>query len=192
MKSKSARVNGDSKRALTSMQQVSQFRIVYSVISVLWIIQMLSAKNWRRHPFPVFTGYTGYKQNHLVPASYHFLFQIMFCWIRKAHLHCLHWTYTHSLHVKSSSIVVGREKLLTGVTNDFLFSSGLWLYETPAVLTLRDTFQGCVYLKCDTHHSAGLAFRSLHGCWFDGKLCEYFEWMMSAMWIFLFSFICHG
>lgn len=29
--------------------------------------------------------------------------------------------------------------------------------------------QGCVYVKCDTHHSAGLAFRSLHGCWFDGK-----------------------
>ena len=32
-----------------------------------------------------------------------------------------------------------------------------------------DTLQGCVYVKCDTHHSAGLAFRSLHGCWFDGK-----------------------
>lgn len=122
MKSKSARVNGDSKRALTSMQQVSRFRIVYSRISVLWIIQMLSAKNWRRDPFLVFTGYTGYKQNHLVPVSYHFVFQIMFCWIRKAHLHCLHWTYTHSLPVKSSSIVVGREKLLTGVTNDFFFS----------------------------------------------------------------------
>ena len=34
---------------------------------------------------------------------------------------------------------------------------------------LFDTLQGCVYVKCDTHHSAGLAFRSLHGCWFDGK-----------------------
>ena len=30
-------------------------------------------------------------------------------------------------------------------------------------------------MKCDTNHSAGLAFRSLHGCWFDGKLCKYLK-----------------
>ncbi|XP_068718898.1 inner nuclear membrane protein Man1-like [Montipora capricornis] len=34
----------------------------------------------------------------------------------------------------------------------------------------KSSVEGCVYVKCDTHHSAGLAFRSLHGCWFDGRL----------------------
>lgn len=34
----------------------------------------------------------------------------------------------------------------------------------------KSSSEGCVYVKCDTHHSAGLAFRSLHGCWFDGRL----------------------
>ena len=29
-----------------------------------------------------------------------------------------------------------------------------------------------MYVKCDTHSSAGLAFRSLHGCWFDGKVLQ--------------------
>lgn len=34
----------------------------------------------------------------------------------------------------------------------------------------KSSSEGCVYVKCDTHSSAGLAFRSLHGCWFDGRL----------------------
>lgn len=57
---------------------------------------------------------------------------------------------------------------------------------------LFDTLQGCVYVKCDTHHSAGLAFRSLHGCWFDGKsICcsalfkkqTYGEQIVSGTWL---------
>lgn len=57
---------------------------------------------------------------------------------------------------------------------------------------LFDTLQGCVYVKCDTHHSAGLAFRSLHGCWFDGKsMCcsalfkkqTYGEQIVSGTWL---------
>ena len=58
---------------------------------------------------------------------------------------------------------------------------------------LFDTLQGCVYVKCDTHHSAGLAFRSLHGCWFDGKstCCSvllkqtYGEQIVSGTWLFI-------
>ncbi|XP_077995938.1 inner nuclear membrane protein Man1-like [Glandiceps talaboti] len=30
--------------------------------------------------------------------------------------------------------------------------------------------EGCVYVKCSAPEAAGKAFKSLHGCWFDGKL----------------------
>ncbi|XP_048589660.1 inner nuclear membrane protein Man1 isoform X2 [Nematostella vectensis] len=34
----------------------------------------------------------------------------------------------------------------------------------------KSSNEGCVYVKCDSHDSAGIAFKSLHGCWFDGRL----------------------
>ncbi|XP_043286043.1 inner nuclear membrane protein Man1 [Venturia canescens] len=34
----------------------------------------------------------------------------------------------------------------------------------------RGSREGCVYMKCLSQEDAGKACRSLHGCWFDGKL----------------------
>lgn len=36
----------------------------------------------------------------------------------------------------------------------------------------RQSREGCVYMKCATPRDAGIAYRALHGSWFDSKYTD--------------------